>query len=147
MANSPAVLRGCLMLDGALNQGILSRTLRERIALTVAEINSCQYCIALHSVQGEPQGLAESEIQAAGEADSEDPKTAAALRFARNVVEYRGDLTDEEFELVRRAGYSDEEIVEIIAHIALNIYTNYMTSLAQTELDLSWVDMGGGDVA
>jgi AhpD family alkylhydroperoxidase len=68
--------------------------LRERIALTVAEINSCQYCIALHSVQGEPQGLAESEIQAAGEADSEDPKTAAALHFARNVSSFSSPSWD-----------------------------------------------------
>jgi uncharacterized peroxidase-related enzyme len=137
MANSPAALRGYLALYGAMSDGILSARVREQIALTVSEANMCQYCVAAHSVAGRTVGLEEAEIRAAREAQASDPRVETALRFARRVVEYRGDLTDEEFEAVRRAGFSDGEIAEIIATVVLTIYANYFNMVAQTEIDFS----------
>ena len=81
-------------------------------------------------------GLDETEIRAARRASSAHPKIEAALQFARTVAEYRGDITDEEFDRVRRAGYTNEEIAEIIANVVLNLYANYFNSIAQTEIDI-----------
>jgi uncharacterized peroxidase-related enzyme len=136
IANSPAALRGYLALDGALSAGTLGPSLRARIALAVAEANACQYCVAAHTAACKLLGLDEEAITAAREAWSSDPKVAAALQFARTVAEYRGDLTDEEFDRVRRAGYRNEEIAEIIANVVLCVYANYFNSIAQTEIDI-----------
>jgi uncharacterized peroxidase-related enzyme len=137
MANSPAALRGYLLLYSAMSEGILSPRVREQIALTVSEANMCQYCVAAHTMAGRSVGLDEAEIRAAREAQASDARVEAALRFARRVVEYRGDLTDEEFEAVRRAGFSDGEIAEVIATIVLTIYANYFNMVAQTEIDFA----------
>lgn len=137
MANSPAALRGYLALQLAMSEAFLSAQLRERIALTVSEANMCQYCVAAHTVGGRAAGLEDAEIRAAREAQASDPRIEAALRFARRVVDYRGDLTDEEFEAVRRAGFGDGEIAEIIATVVLTIYTNYFNMVAQTEIDFA----------
>jgi uncharacterized peroxidase-related enzyme len=137
MANSPAALRGYLAFHLAMSEGILSPQVRERIALTVSEANMCQYCVAAHTVAGRAVGLEEADIKAAREAQASDPRIDAALRFARRVVEYRGDLTDEEFETVRRAGFNDGEIAELIATVVLTIYTNYFNMVAQTEIDFA----------
>jgi uncharacterized peroxidase-related enzyme len=136
IANSPAALRGYLALDSELRAGKLDPQLREQIALAVAEANACQYCVAAHSAAGKLLGLDEAAIRAAREASSSDPKVAAALQFARTVAEYRGDLTDGEFDRIRRAGYSHDEIAEIIANVVLCIYANYFNSIAQTEIDI-----------
>jgi uncharacterized peroxidase-related enzyme len=136
IANSPTALLGYLALDSALSAGKLDPQLRAQIALAVAEANACQYCVAAHTAAGKLLGLDEEAIRAAREASSSDPKATAALEFARAVAEYRGDLTDDEFDRVRRACYSNEEIAEIIANVVLNIYANYFNSIAQTEIDI-----------
>jgi len=68
-------------------------------------------------------GLSDSEIQQTREARSASPRNAAALQFARELVAKRGRATDADVEAVRRAGFSDGEIAEIIAHVALDIFT------------------------
>jgi len=136
IANSPTALRGYLALDIELRSGKLEPALREQIALAVAEANACQYCVAAHSAASKVLGLDEAAIRAAREASSPNPKVAVALQFARSVAEYRGDLTDGEFDRVRRAGYSNEEIAEIIANVVLCIYANYFNTIAQTEIDV-----------
>jgi uncharacterized peroxidase-related enzyme len=135
MANSPAALEGYLAFSGALGQGALSAKLRERLALTVAESNGCSYCLAAHSALGKAVGLTDEEIQDSRGGVSPDRKVEAALRFARQVVEKRGEITDEEVAEVRKAGYGDAEIAEIVANVALNIYTNYFNHVANTEVD------------
>ncbi|HEX6508368.1 MAG TPA: carboxymuconolactone decarboxylase family protein [Chloroflexota bacterium] len=141
IANSPVALLGYVALDSALSEGTLSPRMREQIALAVAETNSCQSCVAAHLEAGKLLGLDEGAIRAAREASSSDPKTAAALQFARTVAEYRGDLTDDEFDRVRRAGYTDSEIAEIIANVVLCLYANYFNSIARTEIDVPVRDL------
>jgi uncharacterized peroxidase-related enzyme len=136
IANSPVALLGYLALDSALRAGTLDPQLRAQIALAVAEANACRYCVVAHTAAGKLLGLDEAAIRAAREASSSDPKVAAALQFARTVAEYRGDLTDEEFDRVRRAGYSNDAIAEIIANVVLSIYANYFNTIAQTEIDI-----------
>jgi uncharacterized peroxidase-related enzyme len=135
MANSPAVLEGYLSFSGALSKGALPARLGEKLALEVGELNSCQYCVSAHTTIGKMTGLTDSEIEAARNATSSSEKEAAALRFARELVTKRGRTTAADIEAVRSAGFSDGEIAEIIAHVALNIFTNYFNNAAEVEVD------------
>lgn len=135
MANSPAVLEAYLSFSGALANGALDAKLREAIALEVGEQNSCQYCVSAHTAIGKMTGLTDSEIQLAREARSGSARNAAVLQFAREPVAKKGRATDADVEAVRRAGFSDGEIAEIIAHVALNIFTNYFNNTAEVEVD------------
>jgi uncharacterized peroxidase-related enzyme len=135
MANSPAVLQAYLSFSGALAADHLDPKLRELIALEVGEQNSCQYCVSAHTAIGKMVGLGDSEIEAAREGNSNSPKNAAALRFAKQIISTQGRPSDAEFEAVRKAGFSDAEIADIIAHVALNVFTNYFNNTAEVEVD------------
>jgi uncharacterized peroxidase-related enzyme len=134
MANSPVVLEAYLSFSGALSQGALDAKLREEIALEVAEQNSCQYCVSAHLAIGKMTGLSDSEIQQAG-GEVGLPEEYAALQFARELVVKKGRVTDADMETVRRSGFNDGEIAEIIAHVALNIFPNYFNNTAAVEVD------------
>jgi uncharacterized peroxidase-related enzyme len=135
MANSPAVARAYLGFAQALSSGNLPRRLREKIALAVGEANACRYCVAAHTVLGRRAGLTEEETTEARRASSHDEKEHSALVFALKIVQDRGVVTDEDVEQLRRAGYTDGEIGEIVANVALNLFTNYFNHVAATELD------------
>ena len=135
MANSAAVLEAYLSFSGALAGGSLNAKLREQIALEVGEQNSCQYCVSAHSAIGRMTGLSDAEIEAAREAKSNTVKPAAALAFARQIVAKQGRATQADVDAVRNAGFTDGEIAEIIANVALNIFTNYFNNTADVEVD------------
>ena len=135
MANSAAVLEAYLSFSGALAGGLLNAKLREQIALEVGEQNSCQYCVSAHSAIGRMTGLSDAEIEAAREAKSNTAKPAAALAFARQIVAKQGRATQADVDAVRNAGFTDGEIAEIIANVALNIFTNYFNNTADVEVD------------
>ncbi len=136
VANSPAALEGYLALSGALGKGALPAATRERIALAVAEINGCNYCLSAHSYLGKNLAkLDEAEILANRHGGSNDAKAAAAVRFAAAVTRARGHVGDDELRAVRLAGYEDGQIVEIVLHVALNSWTNYINEVAGTEID------------
>lgn len=134
MANAPALLRGDLDLSGALSRGVLSPATRERIALAVAQGNGCSYCLAAHSYLAE-QVTDLNAAESARNATSDDPKTAAILAFATAVNDGRGTITSEHLAAARAAGLSDEEMAEIIGHVALNVLTNYFNKAARVALD------------
>ncbi|GMU80344.1 MAG: alkyl hydroperoxide reductase AhpD [Planctomycetota bacterium] len=135
MANSPAVLEAYLGFSGALAKGALSARLREQIALVVGEANRCDYCLAAHSALGRLAGLKDDEIAGSRRGATGDAKIDAALAFARTVVVQRGVVSDEDLLALRSAGYGDGEIAEVVANVALNIFTNYFNHIAATEVD------------
>jgi uncharacterized peroxidase-related enzyme len=135
MANSPAVLSGYLSFSGALGGGTLDAKLREQIALEVGEQNACQYCVSAHTAIGKMTGLTDSEIESAREARSAVAKNEAALQFARTIVAKQGRIADADLSAARSAGFTDGEVAEIIAHVALNIFTNYFNNAAGVEVD------------
>lgn len=141
MAQSAAVLEAYLGFSGALGTGALSAPLREQIALTVGQANGCQYCLSAHSAVGKMTGLDTEEIEASRKANSRVEKTAAALRFAQDLVVHKGVVDDAALKAVRDAGYSDAEIVEIVANVALNIFTNYLNHVAGTDVDFPKVEL------
>ena len=136
VANSPAALEGYLSMSGALGKGALPAPTRERIALAVAQVNGCGYCLSAHSYLGKNLAkLSDAEIAANRHGGSLDPKADAAVRFAVKVTRERGHVSDADVQAVRVAGYDDAQIVEIVQHVALNTWTNYINEVAQTEID------------
>lgn len=136
VANSPAALEGYLGLNGALSKGTLDAQTRERIALAVAEINGCSYCLSAHTYLGKNLAkLDDAELAANRRGMSNDPQADAAVRFAVKVVNNRGHITDADLSAVRMAGYSDAQIIEIVLHVALNTLTNYVNEVAKTDID------------
>ena len=136
VANSPAALEGYLGLNGALGKGQLDARTRERIALAVAEQNRCDYCLSAHSYLGSNLAkLDDAEIAANRAGGSNDTRAAAAVRFATRIVRERGHVTDGDLEAVKAAGYDDAQVLEIVLHVALNTLTNYVNSVAATDID------------
>ncbi|SMC24354.1 uncharacterized peroxidase-related enzyme [Andreprevotia lacus DSM 23236] len=136
VGHSPAALEGYLALNGALGKGKLNVGLRERIALATAEYNGCDYCLSAHSYLGlNVARLPQAEIDAARDAHSSDAQNAAALRFARHVLEQRGTVNDTELAAVRAAGFDEAAVLEIVAGVALNVLTNYINNVAHTDID------------
>lgn len=135
MANSPAVVEAYVNFSGAMGKSKLSPKLKELIAITVAEVNQCGYCLSAHSFIAKKLGVSEAETDLAREGVSKDPKTAAALRFVYKIVELGGHLDDAEYVAIREAGYTDTEIAELVGITALNVFTNFFNETARTPID------------
>lgn len=141
VANSPAALTSMWGSFGALGGGTLPAKLKEQLAVAIADRNGCEYCLAAHTALGRRAGASPDELALAQAGRSEEPKTAAALSFAIAIVERRGHLRDEELAAVRQAGFDDEAIVEIIAHVALNLFTNYVNVALRVPVDFPAVKL------
>jgi uncharacterized peroxidase-related enzyme len=136
VGSSPAALEGFLGLNGALAKGALEAPTRERIALAVAEVNGCDYCLSAHSYLGKNLAkLSDAEIAANRNGGSTDTKADAAVRFAVKLVNTRGHVSEADVKAVKAAGYTDEQVIEIVLHVALNTLTNYVNEVAKTEID------------
>lgn len=139
-AQSPKVLEGFLAFNAALGQGVLSARLREQIALTVAGLNGCDYCASAHTALGKGAGIDDAELGRNLRSRSRDGRTQIALSFVRRVVEQRGQVGDGDVEALRAAGFGDGEIVEIVAHVGVNLFTNTFNHIAGTEIDFPVVE-------
>jgi uncharacterized peroxidase-related enzyme len=140
MAQSSAALGGYLGFAGALAAGSLTNAQREQISLAVAGANACDYCASVHTALGKGAGLSPDEMAKNLIGKSSDPKTAALLTFAREFVRLRGRTSDAQLATLTAAGFSHEAVVEIVANIALNIFTNYFNHIAGTEIDFPLVN-------
>lgn len=136
VSTSPAALEGYLGLSAALAKGMLPAATRERIALAVAEINGCDYCLSAHTYLGKNLAkLDDAEIAANRAGASNDPKADAAVRFAAKVTRERGHVGEDDIRTVKLAGYNDAQIIEMVLHVALNTWTNYINEVAKTDID------------
>jgi uncharacterized peroxidase-related enzyme len=140
-AHSPAALEFYLLQNQVLATGVLDPKLREQIALTMAGVNQCDYCAAAHTFLGKKAGVSAAELTDNLRGSSAEEKTGAALRFVTAVAETRGQVDDEDLRRIRGAGFSEAEIVEMIADVGLNLFTNYFNNVAHTEVDFPRVDM------
>ncbi len=140
MANSPAVLQSWAQFNGALGTAKLSPQIREQIALLTAEANACTYCLSAHSALGKMVGLSQAQIDGARNRESSDPRTAAALKFARSVIDLRGGVGVSDISAVRAAGFSDAEIAEIVGAVALNVFTNFFNRAFDVDVDFPRVE-------
>lgn len=138
---SPAALEGHLGLNGALRKGELDAATGERIALAVANVNGCTYCNSAHTyLAANVAKLSEAEIAANRAGGSTDPKADAAVKFAVKLTRQRGHVSDDDVREVKAAGYSDGQLVEIVAHVALNTLTNYVNEAFRTEVDFPVIE-------
>lgn len=140
--NSPKVLEGFLAFNTALGEGALSPQLREQIAVAMAGANTCDYCASAHTALGKGAGVAKEELARNLQGQSADGNTQAVLSFVRKVVTERGWVSDADVQSLRDAGFGDGEIVEVVAHIALNTFTNYFNHIAETDIDFPVVRTG-----
>ena len=140
-ANSPVALRAFLGLHGVANDGALDAATRERIALALAQQNTCQYCVSAHTAIGRKAGLSDDDMAAARAGGSTDARAAAAVQFARRVMELKGEVGSADLMAVRAAGYNDAEIVEIITHVGMNFLTNILGKTSRVAIDFPKVEL------
>jgi AhpD family alkylhydroperoxidase len=132
---SPSFLEGYKAFNKTLANGTLSTELREKIALTAAGKNSCDYCKAAHTMLAKKAGISEAGIDYALQGKCGDAKTDAALKFVSALIEKRGHIDDADFKAVKDAGYSDQEIIDIFGQTMVNMITNYFNDFVQTDID------------
>jgi uncharacterized peroxidase-related enzyme len=140
MAHSPASFQGFLDLSGTLEGGVLAFETRYQIAIAVSEINGCAYCLSAFTAIGKSRGMEGGTLAMCQVAGSTDPKIDAILKFAAAIVRERGAVTAEDFRQVKSAGCSDEEILEIVANVALFTFANYTNLVIRTEIDFPLVE-------
>ena len=141
LGNSPVALKSFLGLYGVAGAGSLDPLTRERIALAVAEQNACEYCVSAHTAIGAQAGLSSDEMQANRAGTSQNAKAAAAVKFARALVEHKGGVSSEEITDVRKAGYSDADLAEIIMHVGMNLITNILGKASRVDIDFPHVKL------
>jgi uncharacterized peroxidase-related enzyme len=134
-AQSPAALSAMVGLFGAVAGGRLDARYREAIALAVSELNACDYCLSAHTALGKRAGLGDEDLALAQEGRAHDPRLGAAVRFARLLAERRGRPGEAALSEARQAGLRDDEILEIVANVALTTFTNYVNEVAGTDID------------
>ena len=136
IAQSPAVLAAYLAFSEAMGGSVISAALREQLSLVSAGVNGCDYCASAHTLMGKGAGVDADELTRNLSGESSDAKTQAALTFAKAIIDKRGWADDADLEVVRNAGYSQEEIVENIGVVSINLFTNYLNHIAEVEIDL-----------
>ena len=141
IGNSSAALESMWTSFGALGKGSLGAELGEKIAVLIANINRCEYCLSAHTVLGVKAGATEEQMSEAQLGRAGDAKTQAALDFAAKLVRQHAQVSAEDVQAVRAAGFSDEDIAEILAHVALNIFTNYTNVAFNVPVDFPKVDL------
>lgn len=145
VAHSPAALTSMWSAFGAFgSSSSLGAALGEQIAVAVANRNACEYCLAAHSALGRKAGVSREAMVAAQTGHSDDPTTAAILTFALTLVEERGQVAPAEVETLREHGVTDEQIVEIVAQVALNLFTNYINVALDVPVDFPTVALRRG---
>jgi uncharacterized peroxidase-related enzyme len=132
---SPGALSAYTSFQGALSRSLDVKT-RERIALAVAQVNGCDYCLSAHTYLGlNLAKISAEEIALNRKGTSTDVKAGAAVSFATKVARERGHVSDADIATVRLAGFTDAQIVEIVGLVAENSFTNYLNEVAKTDID------------
>ena len=140
--NSPVTLQSYLSLGELNGSGNFSNKFREQLALAIAEENTCNYCLSAHTAIGKMNGLTENEIEENRQGASSDAKVQAGLQFAKSVTRNRGNVTSNDIQAVKEAGYNDGDILEIVLNVVANTLTNYVNHIAETEIDFPKVEAG-----
>lgn len=135
MAHSPAVLEAYQAFAGALTKGSIGARMAEMIALATAEFNACSYCLSAHTFLGAKAGLQEEEAKQARMFHADSGKEEAALQFVQKLLSRPASLSADDLQLLREKTFTDGEVLEIIANVVRNIFTNYLNVIAGTAID------------
>ena len=139
--DAPAALNGYMAFSDALTQGRLTDAQREIVALALAQVNACQYCLSAHTAIGQGAGLSGEAIAQARAGGAESALDNAIAELAVKIVRQRGVISDDDLKTASAAGVDDELVVEIIANVALNTLTNYTNNIAGTDIDFPVVSV------
>lgn len=134
-ANQPAVLASMLGLNEELSRGSFDARTREAIALAVAGANACDYCASAHAAISAGLKVPAAVIDAHLAGRSDDPRTGAILALATSVVSAQGMVADADLAAAKAMGVTEADIVETVANVVANIFTNYINHVAGTDLD------------
>jgi uncharacterized peroxidase-related enzyme len=135
ISQSPDALKAIADMHGTLGKSLGHGT-RERIHIAIAEANGCDYCVSAHTyLGGKLSGLTQEDMELNRDGHSTDPKADAAVQFAHRVAKTRGHIDAADFEAVRAAGFSDAEIIDIVAELAFSFVTNLFNNTFKTEID------------
>jgi uncharacterized peroxidase-related enzyme len=142
-AASPIAFNAWATMFGSLSKALDVKT-RDSIGLAVSEVSGCNYCLTVHSFTAEHMAkLPADEIILARKGHSNDPKRDGAVQFARKVIETRGRVGDADVKAVRDAGYTDANVIEIVARVAVYSLTNFFANVADPEKDFRVVTPAG----
>ena len=142
-AQSPIAFNAWATLLGSLSKALDVKT-RDSIGLAVSEVNACDYCLSVHSFTAEHMAkLQADEIILARQGHATDPKRHAAVQFARKVIESRGKVSDADMQAVRDAGYTEANVMEIVALVAMFSLTNFFNNVFDPERDFPAVPPAG----
>jgi uncharacterized peroxidase-related enzyme len=141
IAHSSVALDGYLSLSKVLSHGRLSARQREILALTVAQENECRYCLSAHTALAKAAGVSEAEALKARGGEGDDPFERALASLAKAIVRQRGHIPDEDIERAQKAGIDDGLMMEIVANVVVNTFTNYVNEVAETEIDFPVVEV------
>jgi uncharacterized peroxidase-related enzyme len=142
-ARSPIAFNSWATLLGSLSRALDVKT-RDSIGLAVSEVNGCNYCLSVHSFTAEHMAkLPPGEIILARKGRAADAKRAAAVQFARKVIETRGHVSDADLQAVRDAGYTEANLMEIVALVAMYSLTNFFNNVFDPEKDFPAVTPAG----
>ena len=133
MANAPVVLRSYLDLNRAVKRSHIDRRITERINLAVHEWLGCAYCLAAHTRAARELGLSETDIELARHGTATDPKVAALVAFGQQVIAAPAEVTDTQIDGLRSVGYTDEQLAEVVALVALQQLTGAFNLVAGIE--------------
>ena len=143
-AHAPSALEAMLDLFATTGRSSLGAATGERIAIAIAQRNECGYCLSAHTAIGRLHGLSTRDLAAAQQATASDAKTQAILRLAVEINETRGHISDAALAAARREGLTDAEVVEIVAHVTLSVFTNYLNSVSDTTIDFPVIALATG---
>jgi len=140
-AQSPATLAAMNGFFAALGKAPLGGKVGEQVAIAVAQSNGCEYCLSAHTAIGGMHGVTAANLASARQGRSDDPKAQAAITLALEIVRTKGRVSDASLAAARVAGLGDGDIIEVVGHVALNIFTNYLNNLAGTTVDFPVVTL------
>ena len=142
-AQSPIAFNAWATLLGSLSKALDVKT-RDSIGLAVSEVNGCNYCLSIHSFTAVHMAkLPADDIILARKGHASDPKRDAAVQFARRVIQTRGQVEEADLAAVRDAGYTDANIMEIVALVAMYSLTNFFNNVFDPEKDFPAVAPAG----
>ncbi len=135
LAHSPVLLESYFALGEIASKSVFSVKYREQLALAIAQENQCVYCLSAHTAINKSLSSLDEEILLNRKGESLDPKVAAGLTFAQEVVRMNGKPSVEAIEKFKEAGYTDRDVMETLLMVVLNMLTNYANHIGNTEID------------
>jgi len=136
MAESPATLNGYLSLHKHFDNSSFSKIEQQIIMLVVSYINNCDYCVAAHSTYLNAFKFPKADLDALRSGlPISDNKLETLRKFVVLMVEEKAWVGPVEIEKFISAGYTKENILEIITGIALKTISNYVNHVSNTPLD------------